>query len=261
MIHNTSIKYFMIFAITHSRRKFEGLHPEAGSRDLKTEPCGLQVPSHRKSQAGPGGLKAVHGVCLGKEAAPDQEKGTDDDPQAGQQEKGKEEPQGYAAGCETEQEPVCQPDKEGGDGQGGQHVPGGVTAQVHAGKPHQQDHGKEKGSQAFSRGAQAQGSIETGGALGVAAGEGVARGSRHRAPHRGKGRVQHPGAGDAKGDLQRLHGKPCQEVGKADLKGQLLADAPVEETEHQYDGCLLPQACDKLHDPVCGRGAQRLQKP
>ena len=81
MIHNTSIKYFMIFAITH----LPAMRPGRGG--LKPEPGDLQIPSHGKTKPGSCSLKAVRGVSQRKEAAVEEYKSADHNAQTDKEKK------------------------------------------------------------------------------------------------------------------------------------------------------------------------------
>ena len=94
----------------------------------------------------------------------------------------------YVSHSKTDKNHRCQPDQNTG-----QHILGGMTAQVHAGEPHHKKSKNEKKCSFFLLVIACQISPEGGGTLGMSAGKGIAGGAWDSGFNRMKVRVQNPG--------------------------------------------------------------------
>lgn len=82
------------------------------------------------------------------------------------------------------------------------------------------------------------------GVLGVAAGEGIARGLRPGTLHNGEIRVPDPGPGNAEQQLQKLVHHRAEKAHQQQVIPLLLADAPKDQDRRHHEHGLLTQMGD-----------------
>ena len=116
--------------------------------------------------------------------------------------------------------------------------------QIETGKRHRQQHrhaGPPDPGPPGGPGDAAEGSH---GILGVAAGEGIARGLRPGTLHNGEIRVPDPGPGNAEQQLQKLVHHRAEKAHQQQVIPLLLADAPEDQDRRHHEHGLLTQMGD-----------------
>ena len=146
----------------------------------------------------------------------------------------------------------------GGDG-GHPHVQRCVDAQIHAGKGHQ--HSNDNGGHPHPFAAGKPGDTAEGahGVLGMSAGKGVAGGLGAGTLHDGEIAVQHPRAGDAAQQLQKLIQHRPGKAHRQQIVAVTFADAPEHKQGHHHKDGLLPQPGDEGHGGIEKRCTNGLQ--
>ena len=141
------------------------------------------------------------------------------------------------------------------DQQAHPHVRRGVDPQVHPGHRHQQGQDDTHHPHPQPPGEAGDAAQVPHGALGVAAGEAVARGRLPGGFHDGEVRVDHPGPGHPAGDLQPLAGQGAGKAHRQQVVAPALVPAPEDKEGGYHEKCLLPQPGHQGHDRVQDRGS------
>ena len=140
--------------------------------------------------------------------------------------------------------------KDEGDDDGYAHVPRGVHAQVHAGEGDEQGQKDADDLDPRFLAADGQGTPAPHGGLGVSAGEGVACGGFPGGLYDGEVGIQHPGAGDAAGDLEELIDVDPEKARHEQEIALLFVNAPEQDHARGDEEHFVAEFGEKEHEGV-----------